>query len=75
MIYWTVEYLFIDSNGGHRNIKYNCQQAHRNEKDDETMVHVRWFMWNNKTNVPIENTADDVHMRSGMTYIVGQVDD
>ena len=74
MIYWTVEYLFIDSNGGHRNIKYNCQQAHRNKKDDETMVHVG-SCGNNKTSVPIENTADDVHMRSGVTYIVGQVDE
>ena len=35
------------------------------------MVHVG----NNKTNVPISNAADDVHMRSGVTYIVGQVDE
>jgi len=47
--------------------------THRNKKDDETMVHVG-SCGNNKTNVPIENTADDVHMHSGVTYIVGQVD-
>ena len=33
------------------------------------LVHVG----NNKTNVPIGNAADDVHMRSGVTYIVGKV--
>ena len=48
--------------------------THRNKKDDETMVHVG-SCGNNKTNVPIENTADDVHMHSGVTYIVGQVDE
>lgn len=40
------------------------------------MVHVDvGSCGNNKTNVPIGNAADGVHMRSGVTYIVGQVDE